>query len=126
MQGDATGGEGANGRHAGALLRRASLGIEQWRDPDALIAVLGAATKLQTRAISRLQQLRVLPPEPESPDRYLGIRELSRKINRSISWIRHQPRDAIPGRRQHCEGGRVEWSERAVQTWLEASTLQGL
>jgi hypothetical protein len=125
MQGDASGGEAGNGRKAGALLRRAILGLEHWTDPDAVLAVIGAATNLQTRAISRLRELRVMPAGPEPPDEYIGIHELARLINRSISWIRHQPPDAIPGRRQHCEGGRVEWSRRAVQRWIEACTLQG-
>lgn len=124
MQGDA--GDGGNGRKPGALLRRAAtFGLEDWSDPDAVLGVLVGTTDMQTRAIKRFLQLRAMPQEPEPPDDYIDIHELARLIHRSVSWIRHQPPEAIPGRRQHCEGGRVEWSRRAVRRWIEACTLQG-
>jgi len=83
------------------------------------------AAEITHRAACRFHTLSSQPQSPEPPDDYIGIHELARLIHRSVSWIRHQPPDAIPGRRQHCEGGRVEWSRRAVRRWIEACTLQG-
>jgi len=123
MQGDA--GDGGNGRKPGALLRRATHGIEDWTDRTAVIGVIDEAADLQQRATRRLRILDRQVQAPESPDEYIGIKEVADLIKRSVSWIRHQPPEAIPGRRQLCEGGRVDWSRRAVLRFREASTLQG-
>jgi hypothetical protein len=131
MQGDASGGEAGNGRVAHrkrrALLRRAAEGgIEQLTDPDQLFLLIEATADVQTQATQRLRTLHATAPESLEPDEYIRIKEVAELIHRSVSHIRHKPPDYIPGRRQECPGGRVEWSKRAVLNFRKQSTLSGI
>jgi len=119
--------------HCGRLMTITTISVqpsgmwdETWRCPD--------GRWMHTRTVppppgyerpTDRRQLAIPHNGPEPPDDYIDIHELARMIHRSLSWIRHQPPDAIPGRRQHCEGGRVEWNRHRVQDWIDSYTLPG-
>jgi hypothetical protein len=125
MEGDF---DGTNGRTPPILhaLRRhadeATAWIEATTDPAALDAIVDTELAVVRRATARLRAL--YDADDEGPDEWLNIHQLAALIGRSISWIRHQPPDAIPGRRQAHSGAHILWSKRAVLRWLEGLTVR--
>lgn len=96
--------------------------IDGVTDPDWLDAVLASELSIVAHMATRARTLRANGTPAESPDAWLSIDEVARLIRRSVSWIRHQPADAIPGRRQHMAGGKVTYSRNAVLAWLHSHT----
>jgi hypothetical protein len=119
--------EGGRGRTtaateaAAALIRRAEHVTEQWiaaLDRPTLLEFVAYESALLALATKRLHALDAAPVRgDDGEDAWLDVHQVSGLIHRSVSWIRHHPH-AVPGRRQTCRGGRVEWSKRAVERWL--------
>jgi hypothetical protein len=67
----------------------------------------------------------MLPPAPEpapepEPDVLLDVVEVGALLHRSKSWIRRHSHE-LPGMRQPSgKGGRVMWSKRALEEWIQS------
>jgi hypothetical protein len=101
------------------LARVASLILHE-DDPDRLDRLAEGATTVLQHVNAQRRRVRAAPPiaAPSAPIEWLNAREVAALIHRSESHVRHLPPHAIPGRRQHARGFKVEWNKAIVLGWL--------
>jgi len=99
--------------------------IDALDDPRELADVARNLAALQGELAERWEMLTLAVPTaaPEPADEWLTIDAVAQLTGRSVSTIKHGPKDAIPGRRQLVPNGAVRWSRRAIERWIESFTV---